>query len=234
MVDITSLPAMVRNTSSIDDSQVLRPPNAQSDEAFEAFMHTKRCPICMRVPRYPGAISSPECGHEGCMQCLSMVSSCPVGKCVTYDSRKLLPFKFWPHRAKVSFNQDLLVKCDSCDAFKSGTVWRLIKHEMRECPKRTVCCPKKLCAVQGTPEEMVKHYQTCNKTGSDGDDGNVTLHHIGRWNMERNAERLQSEVARAVQEGTFGPAASPRLVRTYRRGEMSQLNATMRSNVFEM
>ena len=137
--------AMVSITSPLDDSQVLRPPNAQSDTEFAAFLETKRCPVCFLIPRFQAAISVPECGHEGCMSCLCKLQTCPVGRCVKYGFDKLLPFECWPQRAKASFNEDLLVKCLNCDMFKSGTVSHLLEHELKECSKRVVYCPEIFC-----------------------------------------------------------------------------------------
>ena len=186
------------------------------------------------MPRYPVAIVEDDCGHEGCEPCLTKLEVCPIGRCKAYAPEKLLPFKNWPHRAKVSFNEDLRVKCGDCTSFAEGTVEQLIKHEFYECPNRMVRCPRKGCKVHARPADIVKHYQECHN--ADDDDGNVTMHHVSKWDRKRRANavgELESEVARTVSQGTFGPAA-PRLAYAYRRGNMSELNAIRRSNVFEM
>jgi hypothetical protein len=234
--EIQRLYATNAATTPIDEQHVLRPKSVQTDKEFQDFLTTKSCPVCLQVPRYPVAIGKENCGHDGCESCLSRLEVCPVGRCGPYGVDELVPFKRWPLRAKVSFNQDLLVKCGNCDTFKEGTVERLVKHELRECPNRTVGCPGKLCEVQGKPAEIAKHYMTCHK-GSDLDGINVTMQHVSRWDRKRRAERLrelEGEVASVVNGGVFGPAAAPRLVRTYRRGDMDSMNRVMRSNVFDL
>jgi hypothetical protein len=143
----------------IDDSQVLRPPTLQSDEVFEEFLRTKRCPVCLMVPRLPAAIEAHGCGHEGCLLCLTRLKTCPVGRCG--PCYNIVSYQRWPHRAKVSFDQDLLVKCDKCDEFKSGTVDRLVQHEKLECPARIIPCPEEHCRVVGTPLSVLQHYRKC-------------------------------------------------------------------------
>jgi hypothetical protein len=194
---INKLTAVRFKMSSIDESLLLRPANAQSDKEFEAFVHTKRCPVCLGVPRYPASIKDSKCGHEGCMPCLNGVEKCPVGRCCKVEFEDLLVFSQWPHRAKVSFNQDLLVKCGECDVFKSGTVAQLFEHEMRECPKRIVRCLETLCYIEGTPEEVLTHYRqeheqknTEAKLGSIFDGEVVTMQDVSRWDSQRNDKRL--------------------------------------------
>jgi hypothetical protein len=232
--EIQRLRAMNAATTSIDENQVLRPKSVQSDKEFQDFLASKSCPVCLQVPRYPVAIGKENCGHDGCEACLSRLEVCPIGRCGTYSPAELVPFENWPLRAKASFNQDLLVKCVNCTTFKEGTVERLVKHELRECPNRTVCCPGKMCEVQGKPAEIMKHYASCHKGLED-----VTMQHVSRWDRKRNAERLrelEGEVpaSAAFHGGAFGPAAAPRLVRTYRRGDMSSMNRAMRSTVFDL
>jgi hypothetical protein len=140
----------------IDDSQILRPPNMQSDEAFAEFLKTKECPICYMVPRRPASID--HCGHEGCFSCLMLAKICPIGRCG--PSYELIDYDCWPHRAKVSFDQDLLVNCNKCDKFKSGTVKQLVKHETYECPARIIKCPAGFCHVRATPSNILLHVQT--------------------------------------------------------------------------
>ncbi len=231
--EIERLRATVVDTSSLDDSQVLRPKCAQTDEEFQDFLRSKRCQVCLQVPRYPVAIVEENCGHEGCESCLSKLEVCPIGRCGTYGPAKLLPFKNWPLRARVSFNQDLQVRCAKCTAFEGGTtVERLVKHELRECPSRTVTCPGKLCEVQGTPADIMKHYPTCSM---DLNNGNVTMQHVSRWEKERKAQQQQRAreleaiiVSEMVQAGEFGVAAA------YRRGDMSVMNHVMRNTVFDL
>lgn len=212
-----------RRTAIEDDEQVLRPKSVHTDEEFVEFLLTKRCPVCLKVPRYPVAIVEVDCEHEGCETCLERLEICPMGRCKVYAPDKLLPFENWPHRAKVSFNQDLRVKCGDCTTFVEGTVEQLTKHELLACPNRTVRCTRKWCKVYGKPADIVKHYQESHN------EDNVTMQHVSRWDRKRKAvEELVSEV------GSTHPAASTLTVNTYRRGSMGVLNAIRRSNVFEM
>jgi hypothetical protein len=178
--DILNLPAEVCIKDSLDDSQLIRPDYATSEEGFASFVKSKQCPICLGVPRFPVSICRPDCGHEGCFACLKMFSTCPVGRCTTYNYVNLLQFKNWPQRAKASFKQDLVVKCNKCDSFKSGTLDQLIHHEKMQCPKRIVRCPKNKCEKKGTPEYILKHFAECTTTG-EVLDGEVTMHHIAKW-----------------------------------------------------
>lgn len=154
--NILNLSVEVRNQSALRDSQLIQPPTVQSEEAFREIINSKRCIVCMRVPRYPASILHPLCGHEGCESCLRQCTSCPVSRCGA-PCDKLLTFDSWPKSARDAFNRDLLVKCKSCNVFKSGTMKELLKHEVGECTNRIVQCPR--CERYGTPREIVSHYR---------------------------------------------------------------------------
>ena len=215
--DILRLHAQVIITESIYDSQVLRPSNVRNEEDFEAFLHSKRCPICLGIPRVPAAITVLGCGHEGCMGCLAKFTRCPVGRCASYTSKDLLHYECWPHRAKASFKHNLLVKCAVCNEFKSGTLDQLIHHENTQCPKRIVCCPKEQCATKGTPEEIVTHYLECEADKTDAMDDEVTMSHVAKWSKEVNfnhSNRLSQDDYVETPRGQSYYTCRTRLFRT--------------------
>ena len=213
---IQRLPALVPNRFSIDDSQVLHPTSIeQTDEAFAEFLGIKHCPVCLKVPRYPAAITFPTCTHVGCEECFRKVNVCPVGRCGPCRSKSnIVPYRSWPLLAQVAFNQDLLVTCLECKEFHWGTVELLANHEIYECPKRIVKCPNQ-CKVQGTPEEILKHYLKCDKKRYE-----FTLEDVG------------DSVKPTVENGSFG--VSPSTAPKYKRGQMSYLNHVMRTTVFDV
>jgi len=208
--EILRLPAQVIITEALEDSQVIRPHNAVTEEEFNEFLRSKRCSICLGVPRIPAAIAVSGCGHEGCLQCLARFKCCPVGRCATYSSKDLLRFECWPHRAKASFKQDLLVKCVLCSLFECGTLDQLIMHETTECSERIVCCPKYHCLTKGTPVEMVAHYPKCT-ADNEAFDAVVTMSHVSKWAKLDNNRRSQED------------SLTPQAVPNYSRRSRSRL-----------
>jgi hypothetical protein len=195
---VNELRVAVKNRSSLDNSQIVQPTSAESEDAFREIIEKKKCLICMRVPRYPASYLDPPCGHEGCESCLSQFTIC--GVCGKGPTESILKFEQWPRSARDAFNRDLLVKCKSCNAFKPSTLEQLLKHEEVECKNRLVQCPG--CQRVGKLREITAHYK----------------YHTEEAQKEAVEELFNTTLADVVQNGTYGvrPELPAKLDRTKR------------------
>jgi hypothetical protein len=195
---VNELRVVNQNRSSLDNSQIVQPNTVQSEAAFRKIIEKKKCPICMRVPRYPASYLQPSCGHEGCESCLTEFKIC--GACGKGPTESTLTFKQWPQSARDAFNRDLLVKCKNCTAFKPSTLEQLLKHEEGECVNRIVQCPG--CHRVGKPREITAHYK----------------HHTEEAQNEVVEELFYTTLSDVVRNGTYGirPELPAKLERTKR------------------